>query len=155
MIPQSAMLQTTIRVLKERLNKIWFLVHESSIRGWGYDNNVFLPAVDVCVVDPGDYARLGSAPRSGLGEWSDVELEGIPVRLWTPAALGLSGAVNVTDCPAYGCSSLEPALVLKTIPLSPDVNQLREQIARLAMIVHVHDLTDEELAEFARYVRGD
>lgn len=123
--------------------------------GWHADNNLILPAVDACFVAAEDIRSLGGEPVEEPGGFTPVEVAGVKVRAWTPAALGLSGTVEVSDCLGYPARSLAPELVLKTIHLSPDFDLLHEQVARLAEIVYVDELTDEELSEFADYVRGD
>ena len=53
-----------------------------------------------------------------------------------------------------GCFVLEPQLVLELLPFSPDIQYLLEDRARLAMVLYADEMTDEELLEFNRYVRG-
>lgn len=155
-----ARISTQLKVVTDRLcrqcfAREWFLVHESSIMGWHADNNVILPAVDVCFVSADDIRSLGGEPTDELGGYTSLSIEGVPVRAWTPTSLDLRDSVLVTDCLGYDARSLEPGLVLETIHFSPDYELLHEQVARLAMIYFIDELTDEELSEFADYVRGD
>ena len=131
------------------------LVHESALMGWGIDANVVLPVVDALLVDDGGFGALGAQTPGRLGEYASVEIEGVPVRLWSRSSLGIDGPFDVTACPRYGCEAMAPELVLAKLPYSPDAALLREQRARLASIVHVADLSDEELMLVAQYVRGD
>ena len=107
------------------------------------------------VVDDGGFGALGAQTPGRLGEYASVEIEGVPVRLWSRSSLGIDGPFDVTACPQYGCEAMAPELVLAKLPYSPDAALLREQRARLASIVHVADLSDEELMLVAQYVRGD
>ena len=131
------------------------LVHESALMGWGIDSNVVLPVSDVLLIDDGGFEALGTQPPGQLGEHADVELAGMPVRLWSRSSLGIDGPFDVTACPRYECEALAPELVLAKLPYSPDAALLQEQRARLASIVHAADLSDEELTLVAQYVRGD
>ena len=130
------------------------LVHESALMGWGIDNNVFLDHVDALLLDDAGFSAFGLEAPSEPGGFSEAEVAGVPLRLWSRASLGLGGPVEVTSCPRYGCEALAPELVLRKLPFSPDACMLAEQRARLAAVLFVDSLTDEELSLVARYVRG-
>lgn len=148
-------LETVVSEL-QRDGVVFALVHESALMGWGIDNNVFLDTVDVFLEDESGFGILGSGSvPSNLGECAQVEVTGVPVRLWSRASLGLSSPFDVTECKRYGCDALAPEIVLRKLPYSPDARLLDEQRARLAAIVNVDSLTDDELILFARYVRGE
>ena len=131
------------------------LAHESSLMGWGIDNNAFLGVVDAVLLDDGSFAAIGAEPPGSLGGCVSAEIAGVPTRLWSRASIGALGPVDVTLCPDYGCYSLAPEVVLSKLPYSPDYGALLENRARLAAIVHVDSLDDDELSLVARHVRGD
>lgn len=130
------------------------LLHESALMGWGVDNNAFLACVDAILLEDGDFVGLGCSAPYQVGGYAKAEVSGIKVRLWSRMSLGLSGAVEVTSCPRYGCEALAPETVLRKLPFSPDFRLLEEQRACLAAILHARELTDDELELVARYVRG-
>lgn len=149
------------RVLTTTVDKLmaqhvgFALVHESALMGWGIDNNVFLNHVDALLFDDTDFHKLGRDVPNKIGCFAESELDGIPVRLWSRASLGIRGGFDVTSCIRYGCEALAPELVLRKLPYSPDAPLLMEQRARLASILMVDDLDNEELELVADYVRGD
>ena len=131
------------------------LVHESALMGWGIDNNAFLECVDVLLFQDDGFEVLGCQAPRRIGEYVEVEVADVPVRLWSRDSLGLQGAFDVTACGRYGCEALAPELVLKKLAYSPDARALVEQRARLAAILMADGLSDEELGLVARYVRGE
>lgn len=133
----------------------FFLVHESSLYAWGIDNVVMLSNVDLLLLGEESFSVLDCVCPSVLGEFSEWSTDGVSIRLWSRASLGLAGPFSVTSCARYGCSSLAPELVLAKVPYSPDYRLLLEQRARLASIVYADALSDDEIALVARYVRGD
>ena len=130
------------------------LVHESALMGWGVDNNAFLACVDAILLEDADFAELSCTLPSRVGGYTEAEVAGVPVRLWSRMSLGLSGPIEVTSCPRYGCEALAPETTLRKLPFSPDFHMLAEQRARLAAILHARELTHDELELIARYVRG-
>lgn len=131
------------------------LVHESALMGWGMDNNAFLNCADVLLVDDEDFEKVGVGVPYDIGGFAEAEFAGVPVRLWSRASLGINGSFEVTSCARYGCEALAPELVLRKLSYSPDFRLLAEQRARLASVLFVNELTDDELALAARYVRGE
>ena len=130
------------------------LVHESALMGWGIDNSVFLSHVDALIIHNSCFAPFGRGKPQEIGEYIEVELGDVPVRLWSRDSLGIRGGVEVTSCARYGCDALAPEIVLTKLPYSPDAPMLMEQRAQLAAILMANELTDEEIALAARYVRG-
>jgi len=147
-------LSTAVGVLKSA-GASFALVHESALMGWGIDNNAFLEHADVLLLDETDFGKIGLDAPVRLGSYVDADLGEVPARLWSRASLGLTGTIEVTACPRYGCEALAPEVVLRKLPYSPDSRLLAEQRAHLAAILHADKLTDEELSLVARYVRGD
>ena len=131
------------------------LVHESALMGWGIDNNAFLGCVDALLLDNAGFRALGCDAPEGIGRFVEADLGGVQARLWSRASLGIRGGLDVTSCARYGCEALAPELVLQKLPYSPDAPLLMEQRARLAAILLVDGLADDELNLVARYVRGD
>ena len=131
------------------------LVHESALMGWGIDYSAFLSYVDALLLYDESFGELGLIAPANVGEFREMELGGTPARLWSRASLGLSGAIEETSSPRYGCEALAPEAVLRKLSYSPDFPMLAEQRARLAAILHAESLTDDELSLVAHYVRGE
>lgn len=118
----------------------------------GLDYNIFLGVVDACVSEA-DAARWGEAPTD-VGEFLATKINDTGIRIWTPKSLGLPSRRVRVRCERYGCWALDPELVLRVLPLSPDFPGLAEQRARLAEVLYHDRMTDDELLLFSRYVRG-
>lgn len=147
-----------LRVAVEALHEAgvsFVLVHESALMGWNIDNNVFLNNVDVLLFHDEDFHTLGCKVPRDIGQYVQTELDGMPTRLWSRESLRIKGSFEVTTCIHYDCEALAPELVLLKLPYSPDAPLLTEQRARLAAIIMVDELSDEELWLVAHYVRGD
>ena len=128
----------------------YFLVHEAGALAIGVSYTSFLQIVDLCLV-------RGSFPVSDAvvhEQFVEGTVRDILVRVWSKAALGLGRDVRVVRSSLYGCDVLAPDLLLDRMEASPDAEMLVETTALLAAILHVDELTDEDLAMVRRYVRG-
>ena len=102
------------------------------------------------VVSHEDYACV--CPDECVGEPFFAEAD---VRIWDAGRLLADDFRNhLRWSEKAGCFILEPRLVLELLPLSPDIQYLLEDRARLAMVLYADEMTDKELMEFNRYVRG-
>lgn len=137
------------------------LIHEAAMVAWGLDYSVSPRAIDVLVSHEafdalhasGAFERIVCGADNCLVQ-NDSGL-GIPVRFWGAVhGVTLRGARTVWSA-AFSRNVLDPELVLELMPYSPDSNYLLEQRARLAEVVYVDELTDEELLVFHTYVRGN
>ena len=137
------------------------LMHEAAVTVWGLNYSVIPRSVDVLVA-PGLFERLaaceGVRRHEHEGEAYLEHLDagcGVPARYW-----GQVGGVAF-DPEARVWSAkferpvLDPELTLQLMPHSPEWRFLLEQRARLAEVLYFDDMTDEELATFHRYVRGN
>ena len=149
------------------------LIHEAAITAFGLNYSVFIKSVDVVISDQqfmkyqrrlvGSLLVSGDSSRENLGgsntmgtELSQTTTKGTIIRLWSESLLGIS-LVQVDKIwnNNYSCYVLDPELVLEKLELSPDIEWLLEQRARLAMVLYADQMSDDELLLFHKYVRGD
>lgn len=128
--------------------------HEVGLQLLGLDNNVIPFGVDV-IVGRGDYGRL-ALPETERGSLRYREFRGaeLPVRVWRSEGVMRCGLGRSRPLKESEVSSLLPERLLEAMPESPDFPYLREQYARLAEVLYFDRMTDDELGQFLRYVRG-
>ena len=136
------------------------LVHEAAIASWGLDFSATTRAVDLIAPAKSFDALRAAFPISAdrhLGnEFIRIVRDGVPIRLWASVGDGLSFAdARFVWNGDYARACLEPEQVLSCLPSSPDYQFLLEQRARLAEVLYFDRMSDDELAEFHKYVRGD
>lgn len=141
-------IEIAIEALKD-LECDFAFFHEAALAIWGISYNSFLSTVDALVSKPIDGMEANNpyfAKKIGdslnLRLWLDVETIGAPVQkhdMW-----------NET----YNCRVLDPELVLDLLPASPDYQELYEARARLAMVLYYDKMSESDLLEFGKYVRG-
>ena len=134
------------------------LIYETALVAFMLDGNFFPYAFDVL-----GRSRLLDAVSSDndferrlIGDDFAYVLkgDGAPVRVWETFSGGLSaGDATCHRNGIVGWDVLDSEEVLETLPSMPEARYLLEERARLALVLHYEDMTDEELLEFRRYVR--
>lgn len=129
------------------------LCHEAACTAFGTNYNAILHEVDA-IVPAGQLASIGELSEGGfLGIPLDTS---VMIRLWPDEALlGTDVRYHEIWSKDYECRVLDPELVLRLLPCSPDYPLLLEQRARLAEVLYFDQMSDEELMLFHKYVRGD
>lgn len=133
------------------------LCHEAAITAFGLNYSAFFSSIDA-VIRKEDFDKLVSKldlfPEARMFELEFAD--DLVVRLWSDAQLfGKDVTNHKIWVETYQCYALDPELVLKMLPESPDSALLLEQRARLAEVLYCDKMSDEELLAFHRYVRGD
>lgn len=136
------------------------LVHEAAIASWGLDFSATTRAVDLLVCERAFDALRANRPECVMeycgNKYISLSREGLPVSLWASVGDGLSFKdASFVWNEDYDRACLEPESVLAALPSSPDYRFLLEQRARLAEVLYFDRMSDAELSEFHRYVRGD
>lgn len=128
--------------------------HETGLQLLELDNNVIPFGVDV-VVGRGGYGRL-DLPETDRGGLRYKEFRGaeLPVRVWRSQGVMRCGLGRSRPLKEAEISCLLPERLLEAMPESPDFPYLKEQYARLAEVLYFDRMTDDELGQFLRYVRG-
>lgn len=128
--------------------------HEAALQLLGLDNNAVAYGTDL-IVGAGAYRRLCADEASCAGSRFKVFASGPhPVRVWKPQGALRRGFRRARPLRSHDVRCLVPEDVLAMLPLSPDFPYLREQYARLAEVLYFDGMSDAELGEFLRYVRG-
>lgn len=125
------------------------LLHEAAMMAWGLSINAVTRAVDVLAPPSGQ-------PVPSWPPYKETRRLGVAVRVWS----NLSDGSSFDDAPIrwnerYGRYCLDPERELEEMPHSPDFRYMLEMRARLAEVLYFDQMSDEELAQFHRYVRGD
>ncbi len=119
-------------------------IHEAALAAWGISYNSFLKQVDVLRLDSDD------------GNETALLSGNIELRIWSRELsehVGV-GEVKLVWSDEYQYHVVEPELVLALLPQSPNYQELYEAQARLALVLHHDEMSDPELMEFIKYVRG-
>ena len=127
-----------------------FLVHEAGALALGLSYSPFVRTVDLCLVK----GRLAISSATAHEAYTTGIIGDVPVRIWGRASLNLRQGIRVVTSQLYHCHVLAPDLLLERMDYSPDAASLLETRALLAAVVHVDDLTDDQLTLVKRYVRG-
>lgn len=131
-----------------------FAAHESALQLLDIDNNVIPFAVDVAV-GRRDYRLIDAPETVHMGHrYKDLSRGRIPARAWRSMGDMRCSRRRTGVLADLGIGCLLPENILKALPLSPEFDLLREQYARLAEVLYFDRMTDDELREFLRYVRG-
>ena len=140
-------LEFAIKTLKESGCDFAFF-HEAALAIWRISYNSFISNIDVLLDKD---IKTGSNQDYIIKQLSD----NIALRLW-PAGQILGEQLQQHDIwsETYKCRVLDPELVLELLPYSPDFQHLYEARARLALVLYHNKMTEAELLEFSKYVRG-
>ena len=136
--------RTLFEVAKElnERNEEYCLIHEAALTSWNLNNSLFLHAIDILVPS---VRFKNSVERLGPN---------VSIRYHASLAGKTFEEIEKVKSEQYDCLVAEPFAVLEGLEESPDLQYLYEQRARLAATLYVHDLSDEDLAVFKKYVRG-
>lgn len=132
------------------------LLFEAAMNSWGCDNNFVPYGIDVLVrrpplLTPRGWRRLTS--KAGDRIWECRPHDYINVRMWASVAGFRFRDVPMVENLPLDCLCVHPDFLLEVFELSPDIEWIWELRAYLAELVHVDDMTDDELMTFDRYVR--
>lgn len=142
------LMRERIAALGERFS-CFALIHEAALVAWGLTYSRFTRCLDVLIPHE-EFARICPDECRCDSFFSEDDM-----RVWDSDTLLADDFRNhLRWSGKAGCFVLEPQLVLELLPLSPDIQYLLEDRARLAMVLYADEMTDEELLEFNRYVRG-
>lgn len=132
------------------------LTFEAAMNSWCCDNHYVPYAIDVVVERPPFLTPKGwERRRSKAGDryWECTPYGYITVRIWASLARKRYRAIPTVPNYPLDCTCVHPEFLLDVFELSPDIEFLWELRAYLAEVVHVDDMTDEQLMTFDRYVR--
>ena len=147
---------TRIEMTKEHLNEIMaslckklmidksdlVAIHEAALVALGIDSNAVPYGLDFLVL-----RGLGDAGVSKLS------IDGFDIRLHARENFEANGPISLVAPRGMDFPSLAPETILETISKSPSCRYLMEQRAALAELLHFDDMDDDELRQFAAYVR--
>ena len=118
-------------------------VHEAGLVALGVDSNAIPYGLDFLVL------------RSDIdGNDREFPFAGFDIRLYTPGEFELDQLISLVAPEGMDFPALAPEVILETIHKSPSGRYLMEQRATLAELLHFDDMDDEELRQFATYVRS-
>lgn len=147
------------RIAKTIPLKRLILVHEGELALWNLDYNIVPLAFDFVVADGASTSLLLK-----VGGWKKVSpsegciyhekmVLGWTVRLWTRLDGMTIRKIPCIPSPIAGIECVDPHVVLESLGSSPDREFLYEERAAPAAVLYCDQMSDEELCEFARYVR--
>lgn len=84
----------------------------------------------------------------------EFTFEGFDIRLHAPEEFGGDESISLVALVGMDFPALAPEVILETIHRSPSGRYLMEQRAALAELLHFDDMDDDELRQFAAYVRS-
>lgn len=118
-------------------------VHEAGLIALGIDSNAIPYGLD--------FLMLNGAEDGTVREFT---FEGFDIRLHAPGEFRADGSNSLVIPKGMDFPALAPEVILETIHKSPSGRYLMEQRAALAELLHFDDMDDEELRQFATYVRS-
>ncbi|RHL22608.1 hypothetical protein DW029_08130 [Collinsella sp. AF38-3AC] len=118
-------------------------VHEAGLVALGIDSNAIPYGLD--------FLLLNGTEDGAVREFT---FEGFDIRLYTPEEFGADGPISLVSPKGMDFPALAPEIILETISKSPVIEYLMEQRAALAELLHFDDMDDDELRQFAAYVRS-
>lgn len=117
--------------------------HEAGLVALGIDSNAIPYGLD--------FLMLNGAEDGTVREFT---FEGFDIRLHAPGEFELDQLISLVAPKGMDFPALAPEVILETIHKSPSGRYLMEQRAALAELLHFDDMDDEELRQFATYVRS-
>lgn len=125
-------------------------VHETALQLLDLDYNAIPYGTDV-VVGKMAYRGVRAPEKKSCGHgFKEVGC----ARVWRSEGLLRISQRTSRPLNSYDIRCFRPERLLAVLPLSPDFELLREQYAFLAEVLHSDMMTDDELKQFMRYVRG-
>ena len=118
-------------------------VHEAGLVALGIDSNAVPYGLDFLLPN-----------GAGEGAVFEFTFEGFDIRLNVPEEFGADESISLVLPKGMDFPVLAPEVILETIHKSPDSGYLMEQRAALAELLHFDDMDDDELRQFATYVRS-
>lgn len=118
-------------------------VHEAGLVALGIDSNAVPYGLDFLVLR-GDMD----------GSYRVFPFAGFNIRLHTPEEFETEGSISLVTPKGMDFPALDSEAILETISKSPDSGYLMEQRAALAELLHFDEMDDDELRQFAAYVRS-
>lgn len=118
-------------------------VHEAGLVALGIDSNAIPYGLD--------FLLLNGTEDGAIREFT---FEGFDIRLYTPEEFGSEVSTSLVVPKGMDFPALDPEAILETISKSPDSGYLMEQRAALAELLHFDEMDDDELRQFAAYVRS-
>lgn len=117
-------------------------VHEAGLVALGIDSNAIPYGLDFL---------LPNGVDDGIVR--EFTFEGFDIRIHTPGEFWADESISLVIPEGKDFPALAPEVILETISKSPNSRYLMEQRAALAELLHFDDMADEELRQFAAYVR--
>ena len=117
-------------------------VHEAGLVALGIDSNAIPYGLDFLLLNGPDDETV-----------REFTFEGFDIRLYTPEEFGEDEPISLVAPEGMDFPALAPEVILETIHKSPNGKYLMEQRAALAELLHFDDMDDDELRQFAAYVR--
>lgn len=117
-------------------------VHEAGLVALGIDSNAIPYGLDFLLLN-----------GSENGTVRELTFEGFDIRLHASEEFGGDESISLVAPEGMDFPALAPEVILETIHRSPSGRYLMEQRAALAELLHFDDMDDNELRQFAAYVR--
>ena len=118
-------------------------VHEAGLVALRIDSNAIPYGLDFLLLNGTVYDTV-----------REFTFEGFDIRLHAPEEFGGDESISLVALVGMDFPALAPEVILETIHRSPSGRYLMEQRAALAELLHFDDMDDDELRQFAAYVRS-